>query len=271
MYAHPAAQSDMRSGVGGAGGDADAIVRRMVTVYQSVQTLQERSEAKMQGASPGTDYIQASQLKYKRGNGSIYLYIQSNDRQIGTYEAYCSGKTITVFTGKENAYTKRAAGINLRQNLQTLSRAAESLSGTPINQMLNPVSFLSAKGMPDECKSFRLLRQETLNPSHRRAFVVTGAADENWLYGIIGARNIQFDRRAITLWIDAENSTLLLATCDLVFHQDIPQKRGLVRQSTLRFSESHSDIVLNAPLNDQEFNFDFSRHKGAVEKYQERK
>lgn len=272
LHTQPAAQSDARAG----GGDADAIVRRMVSVYQGAQTLQESAEAKMQELGGRGEYIQTTQLKYSRANGSNYLYIRSTDPKDGTYEAYCNGKSITVYRGARNAYTKRAATSELSRNVAALSRAAESFAETENNQggatmqILNPISFLSAKGMPQECKKFQLVRQDTLD--RRRAFVVKGSADTDWLYSLIRTKVAQFDNRTVTLWVDAENYTLLKAECDLRFHIDIRSKpnQPITRvQYGLTLSETHRDIVLNAPINDQEFNFDVGRHKGAVEKYQE--
>ncbi len=272
LHTQPAAQSDARAG----GGDADAIVRRMISVYQGAQTLQESAEAKMQELGGRGEYIQTTQLKYSRANGSNYLYIRSTDPKDGTYEAYCNGKTITVYKGVINAYTKRAATSELSRNVAALSKSVESFTENrdskeqATQQILNPISFLGAKGMPRECKKFQLVRQDTLD--RRRAYVVRGSADSDWLYSLFPNKSVQFDTRTVTLWVDAENSTLLKAECDLRFHIDVrtKPKQPVTRiQYGLTLSETHRDIILNAPINDQEFNFDVGRHKGAVEKYQE--
>ena len=83
------------------GADADAIVRKMVITYQSAQSVQEKSEAKMKTIE-GREFFQSSEVKFRRPN---LLYIASTDPQLGTYTVYCNGRTVTMYTGTQNIFT----------------------------------------------------------------------------------------------------------------------------------------------------------------------
>lgn len=248
------------------GADADAIVRKMVITYQSAQSVQEKSEAKMKTIE-GREFFQSSEVKFRRPN---LLYIASTDPQLGTYTVYCNGRTVTMYTGTQNIFTKRDSPTNLRQTVQSLHDTGNDLLGTPVTQILSPVSFMSANGMPDECKKFHFVKEDTLDG--KRVYVVSGQADVNWALSLFTFKEMKFLRRDITLWIDASRSLLLKASCDMIYSYETPVKAGQrinTVVSCLRFTETHSNIALNVPIREETFFFQLPR--GAVEKFQERK
>ena len=246
--------------------NADTLVRKMVLTYQSAQTVQEKSEAKMQDLK-GQEFYQTSTVKFRRPN---LLYISSTDPKLGTYSVYCNGKTVTMYTGTQNIFTKRDAPINLRKTVQSLFATGMELLNIPVTQMLNPVSFMSADGLPDECKKYRYVREEAVDGRH--VFVVSGQADPKWAMALMPVKDAVLIRRNITLWIDSSRFVLLKASCDIIYSFEAPVKPGQQSRtltSNLRFTETHRDIALNVPIREETFFFQLP--KGAVEKYQERK
>lgn len=246
--------------------DANTVVRKMVLTYQSAQTVQEKSEAKMQDLK-GQEFYQTSTVKFRRPN---LLYISSTDPKLGTYSVYCNGKTVTMYTGTQNIFTKRDAPTNLRKTVQSLYATGMDLLNIPVTQMLNPVSFMSADGLPDECKKYRYIREDIIDGRH--VFVVGGQADPKWAMALIPLKDVNFLKRDITLWIDASRFLLLKASCNVVYSFEAPAKegqQGRTLTSNLKFTETHRDIALNIPIREETFFFQLP--KGAVEKYQERK
>jgi outer membrane lipoprotein-sorting protein len=244
--------------------NADGIVRKMIRVYQSAQSIQENTEARINLAA-NTEIYQQSEIKIKQPN---LLYLSSEDPKLGTYKVYCNGNTVIVYSGAMNTYTtytKIASPANFRSIVQTFANAGAFLMGKPIGQMLNAFTFMSANGLPEECSKFRFVKMETVEG--RQAVVVTGQANITWLYTLIPLKAANYDRRDITLWIDAKQFVLMKSSCDIQWHAGATKgsnnPAGNIR-STLRFSEVHHNIRLNASLSNK--TFDFSPPSQAVEK-----
>src|SRR5581483_6273114 len=138
--------------------DANALVRKMVATYQRASTIQETSEARVERIGAG-QYVQTNTLKYKKPNK---LMLQSQDPVAGTISVYAKGDTVTLYSGKQNIYAIRTAPPTLAKTVDLISRTTGELMGASLTQVLNPVSFLLAKGMPVETQSFRYASMQTI-------------------------------------------------------------------------------------------------------------
>ena len=246
--------------------DANVLVRKMIAMYQGTQTLEEATEAKVQEYGK-SDYVQSTTLRFKRPN---LIYLSSEDPAIGTYQGFCNGKTITVFSGTQNTYTKRNSPTDLRQTLGKFSAAGEYLMGVSIVQMLSSIDFIAAKTMPDECKDFKFIRSEMLDGN--RVAVVTGQANAGWLATMGAPKQTVYVRRQVTLWIDTSRFLLRKASCDLQWRVNVGAtgKKGVETViGGIKFVETHRSTRVNTPLRDEDFFF--IAPKGAVERFQERK
>ncbi len=240
--------------------DADAIVRRMLSAYQTAQSIQEVAEAKVT-LLPNPEYIQTTAFKFKRPN----LMLQTTqDPHGGTVDVYCNGKTLTVYSGKQNIFTKRTAPGSVPQTLNAMTHASKDLTGSENTPILSPFSFLRAGKRLDEVKSLRFVREETLDG--HRVYVLTGTADSDWLNALIPSKNLKWQQRDILLWIDAETSLLRKSKCRL-FGQVPVIRNGKQVYSTfgLGFEEVHRDTLLNVPLRDEVFFF--KQPKNAAEQF----
>ena len=236
--------------------DANDQVRKMVATYQNAQSYTERSTAQIYNGSSTYNIVQTSDLKYRAKN---QFSVSSDDPSLGTYLATCDGRYVTLYTAKQNAYTKRLVAATMRETVDKLMRASLLLLRTSVAQVLNPISFTIARGMPDECKDFRVVGEETLD-NRTRVLVVSGQADGAWLARLAnGAKAESFSKREVKLWIDPARHVLLKAQITL-------EIRG---RNVMRIIEKHDNIVLNPPLN--EADFVFKPPKGSEEKYQERR
>ena len=247
--------------------DGNAIVRRMMTTYRSAQAFEETSEAKIKGIGQA-DYIQSTTIRFKRPN---LFYLSSEDPVVGTYQGFCNGKTVIVYSGAKNTYTQRNSPVNLPQTMTRLYSAGKSLmENLSIIQMLSPIGFLSAKGMPDECKNFRFVRMDVVDGN--KVAVVTGQADSNWLQSQDVPKQTVFDRRDVTFWVDTHTYLLRKASCDLRWHSNqgaaLKQSAG-ASSAGFQFVETHHGSRVNLPLRDEDFFF--NAPKGAVEQYQQNK
>lgn len=247
------------------GVDANTLVRRMIAMYQGAQTLEESTEAKVKEVGKA-DYVQATTLRFKRPN---LIYLSSEDPAIGTYQGFCNGKNITVYSGTQNTYTKRNSPGDLRQTLGKFAAAGEALMGVSVVQMLSSIDFIAAKTMPEECKSFKFVRTDLLDGN--KVMVVTGLADPAWLQTMGAPKQTVYVRREVTLWIDTSRYLLRKASCDLQWRVSIGAQKGAVDTMTggIKFVETHRATRVNTPLRDEDFFFVAPR--GAVERYQERK
>lgn len=245
---------------GRVGVDADAIVRRMLRAYQTAQSIQEVAEAKVT-LFPNPEYIQTTAVKFKRPN---LLLQTTQDPHGGTVDVYCNGKTLTVYSGKQNIFTKRTAPGSVPQTLNAMTLASKDLTGSDNTPILSPFSFLRAGKHLDEVKSMRFVREETLDG--RRVYVLTGTADNDWLNALLPAKNLQWQQRDISLWIDAETSLLRKSRCRLIGRMSVV-RNGKQSYSSfgLGFEEVHRDTVLNVPLRDEDFIF--RQPKNAAEQF----
>ncbi len=246
--------------------DANVLVRKMIAMYQGTQTLEEATEARVKEYGK-SDYVQSTTLRFKRPN---LIYLSSEDPAIGTYQGFCNGKTITVYSGTQNTYTKRNSPTDLRQTLGKFSAAGEYLMGVSIVQMLSSIDFIAAKTMPDECKNFQFIRNEILDGN--RVTVVTGQANSGWLATMGAPKETVYARREVTLWIDTSRFLLRKASCDLQWRVNVgptEKKSAQIVLEGIKFVETHRSTRVNTPLRDEDFFF--IAPKGAVERFQERK
>lgn len=244
--------------------DANALVRRMIAVYRNAQTIQENAEAKVLAPGGGM-YIQTSSIKWKRPN---LAYLFSQDPQQGTLQVFTDGKLITLYSQKQNIYTRRNAPPDLKGTLDVADKAAQDAFRIPISQVLNPISFLLSTGMPREAKSFRFAGETNLNG--KRTFKVVGQAEPAWLQSIVPQLKIVPVKRDVMLWIDAQSSLLLKAMGTFTWKVTAVNGTPLPKTTMagFMFEESHRGTLLNAPISEEDFRF--KAPKGARQLFQER-
>jgi hypothetical protein len=249
---------------GGAGPEADALVRKMVAAYQKADSIQETTEATVIVPGSGT-YVQSSNMKWKRPN-QAYLYTQ--DPHQGTVSVHTDGRTITIYSAKQNVFTRRNAPTDLRGTIEAINKAATDAFNVQMNQVLNPISFLLTKQMPREAKAFRY--GGLANVNGRRAHKVIGQADPNWIRGMAPAMNIVPQKREVTLWIDTETNLLLKAAGAFTWKVTSANGTKLPKPvpGGILFEEVHRNTLLNVAMREEDFRF--FPPKGAKQLFQER-
>lgn len=246
--------------------DANALVRKMVATYQRASTIQETSEARIEKIGEG-QYVQTNTLKYKKPNK---LMLQSQDPVAGTITAYAKGDTVTLYSGKQNIFTLRTAPPTFAKTVALISKASGDLMGTSLTQVLNPISFLLAKGMPVEAQSFRYANMQTIEG--HKTYVILAKASESWMRKQVPSREFVPDKRDIVLNIDTKTNLLVRAMAILTWRRAVRaagSKQARYQMIGARFTEIHRGTVLNGTIADSVFDFNASRPKGATEVYQE--
>ncbi len=258
----PAARTALHAAPPSASVAAEAIARKMVSVYQRADTVQETTEAAI--VLNGQKYIQTGTLKFKRPN---LLFSTSQDPESGSLATYANGKTVTLYRGLQNLYTKRTAAADMPSIINTASRAglvSLRIQSTPV---LNPLSFLMAHGLPREATGWRDDGLKVVRG--RRAHLLTGrASGDFWIKVLFGETQPQLQSGVVSLWVDAENSLLLRAAVSLKwkFPNGGPNEaRGAV--GAFQMEENHFGATINAGVNPDEFRF--APPKGAKEVFQQ--
>jgi outer membrane lipoprotein-sorting protein len=249
---------------GGAGPDANALVRKMVATYKKATSIQETTEATVT-VPGGSAYVQSTNMKWKHPNQT---YLHSQDPQQGTVSVHTDGKTITIYSARQNIFTRRNAPTDLRETMETINRASTQAFNIQMTQVLNPISFLLTTDMPREAKAFRYAGMATLNG--RRAHKVVGQADPNWVRGMVPAMTVVPIKRDVILWIDAQTNLLLKSAGN--FTWKVTSANGAKLQTPqiggILFEEVHRNTLLNIAMRDEDFRF--FPPKGAKQLFQER-
>jgi outer membrane lipoprotein-sorting protein len=236
--------------------DANALV---ILTYQKAQSFTETSESRIVSSSH-QEFFQTSKLTYKRPN---LLLILSTDPKQGTFQSVCDGSTATFYSGKLNLFMRRNAPATVGDVLVSVSRSSDDLVSSPQIGMLSPTSFLVAKGMPNEAKTFHYVSTQTIE-GHRAA-LVKATADPVWLKSLFPKHYlVTFQHKEISLWIDLDTKLLVRASCDITWQ--IQTEHNPI-SGNLTFNETHTHLAINAPLRDEIFNF--VPPKGAIEKFPE--
>jgi hypothetical protein len=127
--------------------------------------------------------------------------------------------------------------------------------------LLNPLGFLSAKGMPAEASSFHFVRIEMVE-GHRTA-VVKAKADLKGITNLFPTpATATVQNGEIAMWIDLNNKTLVRAFCRLTWDWNIGNRTA---PGGMTFVETHHNVKIDSLLRDEEFSFVPS--KGAQEKF----
>ena len=133
--------------------DGADIVKRMVDIYHKAKTVQDTAEAKFLLLN-GASYVQTNTVKFKQPN---YVIITTQDPVGGTFTVYANGKTINVYSGKQNIFTRRNSPSDLKGTLTRVSEATVDTVNIPEDQMLSPLSFLNAGSLPKEAEGFKFV------------------------------------------------------------------------------------------------------------------
>jgi len=254
----------VRSGAGSASGpDANALVRKMVAAYHAASTIQETAEAVIRTPERG-EYLQTSSIKYKRPN---LLVLETSDPVTGSIVCYANTRTLTVYSGKQNIFTKRTAPKSYARLIPLIEKTSAEVR-VPILQIFTPLSFLLAKGMPVEAQSFRYSGMAVVDG--RKTYKVIGRATPDLMQKAAPAAYLRPDKSEVTFFIDPRTNLLVKVKAVLVWRATIPG-RGKTRAQVFRtgyvLEETHRGTVLNAPIVDTAFVF--APPKGAVEIFQE--
>jgi outer membrane lipoprotein-sorting protein len=232
--------------------DPVALVRTMIATYQSATTIQETSEARVNDGM--AEYIQASSLKFKKPR---LMIITSQDPQTGTLSTYVNAKTITIYSGKQNIYTKRTTPETLQATFALINRAAGESLGMQFIQIFNPASFLlAANGKLREADGFRYVGKQAVD-GHNTILIV-GRANDALFQKLAPEVKLTPEKRDVALWIDAQSNLLVRCRCLLTWLIAIPAQGTTPARSLRRglvLDEVHRDSRLNAPISDDEFRF----------------
>ena len=245
----------------------DQIIREMCKVYQSAETFQDRAEAKITNLS-GPQYIQSNDIRFKKPN---LIVIESRDPIQGTFYTYATGSLITVYSGKQNIFMQRECPPDLSGTLKRIGTTVKDTIGVNIEQMLSPISFLSAKnGQLVEGSNFKIVKKETLDG--HEVYRLSAKARDSWFQKFIPANSpvkIVPDLRDIVLWVDVKSHLLVKAFATLTFHIILPKSAGSPQRKILdgiTFVETHSNTRINPSF--QASDFSFRQPKNATQIYQ---
>ena len=245
----------------------DQIIREMCKVYQSAETFQDRAEAKITNLN-GPQYIQSNDIRFKRPN---LIVIESRDPIQGTFYTYATGSLVTVYSGKQNIFMQRDCPPELPGTLKRINTTVRETIGVNIEQLLSPISFLSAKnGELTEGSNFKVVKKETLDG--HEVYRLAAKAKESWFHKFIPANSqikIVPDLRDIVLWVDVKSHLLVKAFATLTFHIILPKSAGTPSRQILdgiTFVETHSNTRINPSF--QASDFSFRQPKNATQIYQ---
>lgn len=235
------------------GPDANALARKMLAVYKKANSVQADYEAQILQAR-GSEYIQSGTIRYKTPD-RVELY--TTDPLTGSFHAWADGRSITVYSGKTNVYTKRTAPPGLGPTISGIERTSAEVLGTRSVQIFSPLSFILAKEMPREAQNFTYLRQETI--IGHKTYCITGKMNESFVREVMveihSAIPIQRD---VKLWIDVHTSQLVRSACTITWK--VPAAGGDRNKPTytvdgIQFQETYNSVILNAPIKDDIFHF----------------
>lgn len=238
--------------------DGMEIIKHMVAVYHKANTVQDRAEARFTLLT-GEQYIQTNVVKFKQPNRVI---ITTEDPKGGTFTVYANGKIITVYSGKQNIFTRRNSPADLKGTLDRVSEATVDTVNVPEDQMLSPLSFMNSNSVPREADSYKFVGYD--NVSGHKTYKIRAQASLTWVQTLMPNIKIKTDIREIYLWVDVTSYMLLKSSVTLKVHS-IDQN---VQSRTYGFSfeETHSNTLLNTALRDDEFHF--IEPKGAKQLFQ---
>ena len=258
--------SVVAAGGGPAGPDANALVRKMLATYKKANSVQAEFEAQILRLR-GSEYIQSGSMRFKKPD-RIELY--TTDPLTGTFHAWADGRTIAVYSGKTNSYTKRTAPNGLGPTIEGIEKVSEDVLGVRSTQILSPLSFILAKDMPREAQNFTYLRQETI--LGRKTYCVSAKMSEDFLHKMLQSRSIILVQRDIKLWIDAQNNQLVRSASTIGWKslaQSNTASKPVYNSDGIAFQETYRNTVFEGAIKDDVFRF--TPPQGARQLYQERK
>lgn len=250
--------------------NANEIVRTMMRTYRNARTIRDVAQAKITQIGK-TTYIQTNITKFRRPSS---LLLQTEDPVGGTFTAYANERTLTIYSGRQNVYTRRNSGIDLQTTMKKISVATKDTVGVDQEQILSPISFVAAKqDMPEEAKNFRLIGVE--KHKGRSAYRVRGEMNANWIQKLMPSQSLILQSKSADLWIDTETFYLLRMTVEVIAStktERMIKLQGMNKPQKVtifvgfKIDETHSETKLNTPLRDEDFKF--IEPKGSVQLFQ---
>ena len=234
------------------GPDANALVRKMLSVYKKANSVQADFEAEIMQLG-GSEYVQSGSIRYKTPD-RVELF--TTDPITGSFHAWSDGRSITVYSGKTNAYTKRTAPSGLGPTVSGIEKTSEEVLGTRSIQIFSPLSFVLAKDMPREAQNFTYLRQDTV--LGRKTHCVAAKLSVNFLKEMLQSEKVIPVQRDVKLWIDAHNSQLVRSACTITWK--VPASGGSRNKPAytgggIKFQETYNNVIFDAPIKDDIFRF----------------
>lgn len=230
----------------------NGLVREMVAAYRSARTIQDSSTATVR-TSGNVTYYQKSSLILEKPNR---LRFMTQDPQLGAVEAVSDGSTLTVYMSRQNVYVSQAAPASIPLEVARISAAARAVLNDPIDQVLNPLSFLCGGAMPSEAHEF--VRRGAEKIEGKTAILVESPADLAWVRRFLAFTGGGYPVRSVRLWINPANKTLLQAACNIQWRGLVapaPGKGPAAAGSGVSFTETYSSARLNAPVPAGAFQF----------------
>jgi hypothetical protein len=245
--------------------DATSIVKKMIAAYKNAKTIHETAEAKVLQLN-GRAIFQQSEFYYKAPNEVV---IATVDPLTGTLQGFCDGHDISLYSGKQNIFTRRPAIGSLHDMLTTIANASEESLGMRISQVLSPVSFLAAKGdVPDEAVGYKLKPGGPVQMDGHTCYEVHALANPDWVQSMAPKLNIAVKRRDIIFWIDTKTNLLVRAGIALTWLSTVPNQPRTAPPKLpggFAFEEVHRGTQIDSNIPEKAFRF--FAPKGAIEKF----
>ena len=254
------------AGAGGpTGPNGNTLVRKMLAVYKNADSLQADYEAQILRPG-GSEYIQSGTIRYRKPD-RVALY--TTDPLTGTFQAWADGRVISVFSGKDNVYTKRTAPIGgLGPTIEGIEKTSSDVLKVRSTQIFSPLSFIVAKDLPREAQTFTYVKQETI--LGRKTYCVSAKLNEEFIKELVQNRRAIATQRDVKLWIDANNSQLVRSFTVLVWKfpvQGGTAAKPAYNQAGIAFTETYNSTVINGAIRDDVFHF--TPPAGAKQLFQE--
>ena len=199
----------------------------------------------------------------------VELY--TTDPLAGTFQAFADGRTISVYSGKENVYTRRNAPYGgLAPTIEAIERVSGEVLGVRSTQLFSPLSFIVAKEMPREAQSYTFEKEETV--MGKKVYKVHGKMNVDFMKTILGSNKVIPVQRDIVLWIDARTNQLVRSASTMSWkipQAALPNQKPRYTVGGLSYIETYNRLSFNTVIEDKTFHFD--PPLGAKQLFQERR
>lgn len=245
--------------------DAYKLTRKMVTTYKAMKTFQETSEAKITLLN-GRQIYQSNSIKYM---APALFTVVSMDPNAGTMACYSNSRGVTLFSGKQNIYSKRTTPLELKQRMADVERLSADLTGTTFVQTMNAISFMTSGDLPKEVSTLRYAGKNTINGIE--TYHIAAEVNRGWMQKN-APKGFKPQAGEIAIYMDARTNLLVRCAIRLIWTMKIPPRKkepAKVVTTGYLIEETHQGMEVDKPI--KETTFDFLPPKGSTEIYREHK